>query len=773
MKGLLDNIRAFRHHSIFVRLMALLNAVILVSLIGLGAVVYNSSRKNIIDVVIESNQLITTQMRTKIENEIEVLDRLTMQLALEANVKSAVSSSRDTASYRYVNSHAIKNINSVTEGNEQILDIWVQLGKTNAVLTDSARYDEEFFFGDVLEYLEEPDFNEPYHVFPNLVFLGEQKVQKGYSKDSVLTFARAIPLDTLQPSGLIGANLDPSRFQGLLDALNQGSHSFFYILSAQGDSIVQDSLRHETRPQDSVVHSIWKDIQQSDEAETYRIDKIDGQKFLITHCSSAYNGWSYIAITPVETINQSVAEVKLATVVAIAIAFGISLPISYLLARRLYEPVSHVVTMTRSLYAEMDSLSARDEMSFIGTIIDNSYQQNDYLQALYLSKLPTLQDELLNGIISGKVEKETIEERCREVELYFPFQEYIVVSLEIAELGEYPLFKRKERGVEEILENYAEANYQEIFQLRVLYKGKRMFACLINMESNDVSLSSIRQYLHEVNELIYQEHGMVFSAGIGSVVQALSKTQFSFIDSVAALKYSEIRGQGSLIHIDEINTLPKRQLTYSIKTEMQLMNYIKTGELDKQKKIVEEILPDSESLTTETVQNSCYALIGTAIRTIYEIESSVQEIFDGQTDLYALVMDTSGIEQRRQEILSLFKHISDFIGKSQQTQNQYLKEQIDFLIQENNGNITLAEIAKSVDLSYNYLSSIFKEVTGEGFVDYVNQYRINLAKTLLLTTEEAMAEIAKQVGFLSANTFIKVFKRYTGITPGQYRETGQ
>ena len=58
---------------------------------------------------------------------------------------------------------------------------------------------------------------------------------------------------------------------------------------------------------------------------------------------------------------------------------------------------------------------------------------------------------------------------------------------------------------------------------------------------------------------------------------------------------------------------------------------------------------------------------------------------------------------------------------------------------------------------------------GGGFTDYLNQYRIAKAKPLLEKNELTISEVGEQVGFNSAQSFIRVFKKYEGETPGQYR----
>lgn len=98
-------------------------------------------------------------------------------------------------------------------------------------------------------------------------------------------------------------------------------------------------------------------------------------------------------------------------------------------------------------------------------------------------------------------------------------------------------------------------------------------------------------------------------------------------------------------------------------------------------------------------------------------------------------------------------------------------EQIITEIQEHyTENITLTELAKKYGISVGYLSSLIKENVGLSYSDYVTARRIQKAKELLEDELLSMEQIAEQTGFRDHFYFIKVFKKHTGITPGQYRK---
>ena len=86
--------------------------------------------------------------------------------------------------------------------------------------------------------------------------------------------------------------------------------------------------------------------------------------------------------------------------------------------------------------------------------------------------------------------------------------------------------------------------------------------------------------------------------------------------------------------------------------------------------------------------------------------------------------------------------------------------------------VSLAEIAKAVGLSAPYFSTVFKEEMGENFSSYINRLRIEKATALLTETGIPIKTVATFCGFVDQSWFSKIFKHFTGITPGKYREAG-
>ena len=83
--------------------------------------------------------------------------------------------------------------------------------------------------------------------------------------------------------------------------------------------------------------------------------------------------------------------------------------------------------------------------------------------------------------------------------------------------------------------------------------------------------------------------------------------------------------------------------------------------------------------------------------------------------------------------------------------------------------IYMQEIADSIGISQGHLSRVFHADTGMKLQDYITQYRVQQAASLLQYTDLSLAEISSYVCFPSQSHFGTVFRKYTGMTPGEYR----
>jgi YesN/AraC family two-component response regulator len=84
--------------------------------------------------------------------------------------------------------------------------------------------------------------------------------------------------------------------------------------------------------------------------------------------------------------------------------------------------------------------------------------------------------------------------------------------------------------------------------------------------------------------------------------------------------------------------------------------------------------------------------------------------------------------------------------------------------------VTLKDAAGKVFLSPKYLSRVFKKQTGESFNEFKLKVKLNRAGEMLKESGLTVQQIAYELGYMNIESFIRIFKKFNGLTPGQYRE---
>ncbi len=120
-------------------------------------------------------------------------------------------------------------------------------------------------------------------------------------------------------------------------------------------------------------------------------------------------------------------------------------------------------------------------------------------------------------------------------------------------------------------------------------------------------------------------------------------------------------------------------------------------------------------------------------------------------------------------LMNFDEAINFAIGESNdEIDNEMAEKMINYIKENYSKDISLTDMADYFNMSPCYLSTMFKHYTGENFKDYLNFYRVKKAKEYLQKGKMKMGTVAKLVGCNSINTFIRIFKKYEGVPPGQF-----
>ncbi len=126
-----------------------------------------------------------------------------------------------------------------------------------------------------------------------------------------------------------------------------------------------------------------------------------------------------------------------------------------------------------------------------------------------------------------------------------------------------------------------------------------------------------------------------------------------------------------------------------------------------------------------------------------------------------------------QELTDIFSEVVNaflqHMGQCEDISNYTIKRTIDYIRTHYQEGISLEGVAAILDITPEYLSTLFNREMGENFTVFLKKFRISHAKRLLKGTDKKIYEIAQDVGYADPKYFNRVFKEEEGVSPGDYR----
>ena len=149
------------------------------------------------------------------------------------------------------------------------------------------------------------------------------------------------------------------------------------------------------------------------------------------------------------------------------------------------------------------------------------------------------------------------------------------------------------------------------------------------------------------------------------------------------------------------------------------------------------------------------------------------EIAFSLSDAYAMKIEEMTTEAEIEVVVRTAEfHFANLVRENSEKNksNPIIMACKDYVLKHINKKITLQEIAAAIDVNASYLSDLFSKQEGITLTEYIAREKVNFAKRQLMYTDESYGEIAYQYAFSSQSHFGRVFKKYTGMTPKEYRE---
>lgn len=294
----------------------------------------------------------------------------------------------------------------------------------------------------------------------------------------------------------------------------------------------------------------------------------------------------------------------------------------------------------------------------------------------------------------------------------------------------------------------------------------KSIAFIIPEESDSV----IEDAFHFILENIGHKYSVELIAAVSNEFVSIESFPQEYITCKKILD-AKFMAKGRKVLFSENIKSGKLILTYPIETEAKLVSKLLNGNLQGAKKIVDEIFIDRinpETMDKKDIKEFAGLLYNTLNRVVVQLKEFESSLYcDLDIESITKTADLDKIKRIFNE------HITEICKQkksSEQDENEAIREKIKSYIDKNYQlDFSLDNLADYLGLSFKYTSILFKKVMGDNFKNYINIYRIEKAKVILKENKDIkIKDLAEELGYNSSNTFIRIFKKYEGISPTQF-----
>ena len=413
-------------------------------------------------------------------------------------------------------------------------------------------------------------------------------------------------------------------------------------------------------------------------------------------------------------------------------------------------------------------------MDFLELVWVISLEQNEQHQELMETISEDILEQMLRSVLLGKGQSaETLSATLASIGRADLTRGYYVVLVweifceenETIALVEQELFQRsllRILNAEEGQDMVIEAVPMDLLRVAVILRfSSEISAFRMRAETARVEQS----VLEKTRTLPYR-----VMVGRGSTCTGLTDVQQSYFEAAEQIRYQKY--QEKIPEGETEEKVPTEEFTY-VKLVRHAYTLAKEGQLKESlescRNVLEEIRRREADpgaswrrLVDDMMEKLISCRIGQEEISTAGVQRCVEEFRKAENDRDAELYLTE-----------FYRTALPLIWESSRKSNNHYVQKAKEYISEHyaEGTLTAQEISAALGITNSYLSSIFTEGTGTGLNAWMNDYRIRQALRYMEETSLNISEIGYKCGFNSAQSFTRVFKKHTGMSPKQYRET--
>ena len=699
------------------------------------------------------------KIETEIEDYFEIVKNTVSSLMIDSDVEKLLRKDEFDIRDRITIYKIYEKIQNKKLFYSFIDHIFIYFKKNDTILFDDGHIDKSLFYR---LYYKDKDFSEDeFDHMLNRGWWGEFVSAKNKNSEDVLFYFRnSSPRGESGADATFGICIPSNAVIQVIESQKWNKSTEVIIMNADNIICSNGMLGKMLLDEYSYTGTDFGDY-----TEVY----VGGERYHIIVNQSSKNGYSYIALTPVKEVHREAQKIQWFTMILMLICATLGIFFAYMMAGIHYHPLRELMDFYGGFQRKKGDI---DEYQWLKGKTAQNIRENWNIKKLYYEKKSALRHEYLYRLVAlpydGKAQKE---EQFLQDE-FLQNGNYLVGLFYLDYLSEETMRKAMDRNlIRFILHNVLD----ELTESRIKTEIVDMTDCYAVIVNSDMKLTELREVTEEVMEqlqnFLYSKIGVYMKAVFGTLEKDLMGINQSYMFARETSEYQNEITKGTFLWYEDIRNR-HTIYQYSTETEQKIVYAIHTGQVENAYTWIENVIKTNycKRRITGVMKNCLVAELASTI-----IKGAEQA---GGTEYILNYMETNPYPQyyQEEEILAYFHNliqdVCDNISYNEKVKrdNRQFSVQVMNYVNENyqNPDLNISIAALHFGITPSYLSALFKEQTGQSLLDYINGMRIEKIKELLAENYN-LNEICVQTGFRSSGAMIRVFKKMTGITPGQMK----
>lgn len=742
-----------------------------IPVIIIGWISYSISSKDIEDKVKEGNMLYLHQTQMRVDQHLKTIEMAAFQFAYSSPVTSTLNV--------VLTANDFDHIRSLSNGLNHLLTFSGVSG-AKIVNIENNWYLSTTNIG-TYEQLQERDQVDQYAKHPKSLYWfnpsHDALLTDGAEGDTAAPVIRMVlkippmPL-TNKPREILLIDMMSSEIRNYLSQ-SRGLGEYF-IIQQDGSNLLSDPRIDKFA---GLQASIVQTIAESQMQEGFFTASLDGQEMGITYRVSPYNGWIYMSVVSINEITSQSKKIAHATLILGAAVMLIIGCLAFILSRRMYSPVRKLVEYSRDVHDVPSNRLREDEFGLIEESLRKLSDTGKDLKMQVQNQYTQLKEFFVLKLLFGQISEQDFQVRGRAYGFPANWMRLAVMTVQIDTLHDT---RYTEKDRELLL--YAINNIvgelllpAKRFEPIVLDQSQVTIICCTHDHPGQIK-DELHQIAEQIRSTVKHYLQLTVSVGISRTYQQISQTMDAYNEALQALKRRISLGDDIIVYYED--TIAYDDLSNVIYSQLklledQLIQAIKVGNAERIDVLLQQYLGSVRH--REASLSEYPALMIQLISKIYQVVQdqggSVIKVLGqrGSIEAYMKLHTLHEIEIWFKQ--DLIEPVIQFLNE--QAESQYLdiaNQMLKIIHEKYEEDISLETCASILNYHPVYLSRVFKKEVGVNFIDYLVEYRMNMAKKWLETTDLKIAKIAERLQYKNTSAFIRTFRRIAGMTPGQYRE---